>query len=72
MSQAGSYLLNMIHERTKLKLLQFELTAKNYHVWVQMWFETADEMVAEFEAEGLFKTADALEEEIKWQRKRVT
>lgn len=70
MSQAGSYILGLIHDRTKARCLH-KIDAKNYHVWVEMWFETAEEMVKEFEAEGLMTTAEALKEEIKWQRRYV-
>lgn len=52
-------LLNMIHERTKLKPLP-TITPANYYVWVKVWFETAEEMYQEFEKEGLFGTCAEL------------
>lgn len=69
--KAGALLLSMIHERTLLKPLP-PITAENYPIWVQAWFETAEEMANEFEHEGLMQTAKALREEIKWQRERCS
>lgn len=71
MSQAGSYILGLVHDRTKAKCLH-KIDAKNYNGWVKLWFATAEEMVKEFEDEGLLTTAEALRNEIEWQKRYVS
>jgi hypothetical protein len=60
----------MIHQRA-IDSYTGDLTANNYSIWVSHWLRTAEQLVKEFEQEGLPATAGAIGQIIADQSKYV-
>lgn len=56
----SNILLSMIHDRATANKPAVEITAKNYQVWIDHWFSTANNLADEFDKEGLLVTADTV------------
>lgn len=58
----------MIHDRTRQKAMP-SIEAKHWDKVVEAWFEAAQELVEEFDKEGLHETANSIRIIIKQQGK---
>ena len=65
----SNILYQMINDRAWNTYLGPKVEASVYHYWVKHWFKTAENIQIEFANQQLYKTADAIYNIIKEQKK---